>query len=67
MQKAEEKATQVEATEQQKGKAVSKTYTLKQFGEIIEKLDLLKWITKEERSTLEKLREQAKNKFIAEL
>lgn len=53
--------------QQEKKRSVSKTYTLKQFGEIIEKLDILEWITGEQRETLEKIKSQAKNKFIEEL
>lgn len=50
-----------------KKQAISKSYTLTQFGEMIKKLDKLGWLTETERKEIIKIREGAKAKYIGEL
>ncbi len=64
MEKNKEKITDTQGVEVKKKQAISKTYTLTQFGAIIIKLRQLGWIDNEERETLLKLREKVKQEYI---
>lgn len=50
-----------------KKQAISKTYTLTQFGEMIKKLKELKWIDEKEEKLLTEIREKAKQEYIKSL
>lgn len=50
-----------------KKQAISKTYTLKQFGEMIKKLKELNWINQIDEKNLNEIKEKCKTEYVKSL